>query len=107
MIGGLILVSVVALLGMLAYTYSVRSPISLSEYTDKEIDDGVSLYLRWVSRYTNIAPFGTIRLDLEEDHMLDLGKIMNVEFASAVSRHTKYPLYLKRSGSARIKFKKA
>ena len=107
MIGSLILISVIVLIGIFAYHYSVRGPIDLTEYTEKEINDGIELYTRWISYHLDGVPFGTLKVNLDEGYMTALEKTMNVEFAAAVSRHTKYPMYLTRSGTARVKIKKA
>lgn len=104
MIGSLILVSVVALLGMLVYYNSVRSPVDLSEYTDAQVETGERVYIDWVCGVMHRAPFGTLVVYPTDKQIADLETRMNIEFASAISRHTQWKLFLYRDGRHRIKF---
>lgn len=103
MIGGIVVVAVTILLGIFAYHNTVRGVISLNEFSQEQIDRGVEIYMSWVNKNTRHLAYGTKLLYLSEYSMKLLSQTMDIEFASAISRHTRYKLFVYRDGSAKLR----
>lgn len=106
MIGLLILGSITIIMGTVLYGYTYRPLISLDEFTDDELQRAKAMYIAWVRETSKDVPFGTRVKYITEVEYAVLCRMMDEELACAISRFTRYPLYLRRGQYPMMKFLK-